>query len=110
MDIIERLKQDISRNAYHAKIQEKLNEICYDADMMSYHLLTARGKAFEAIALLNLLTDSTDGDSVYEEAERDAAGVIKGIQPVSGEWTMQAIIFLLDEAGFYGEEYFRSHL
>lgn len=105
-ELMEKLTQDISRNAYRAYIQDHLKDIGYDASMMEYHANTENGKAFEAMELLNLLTNSEKGDGIYREAERDAAGTVKEIEDRFGRGSAAAIIALLDQAGFDGKAYY----
>ena len=98
-EIIKKLRNDILSNAYRATCCEELRDLNYDAGMMEWHANTYKGKAFEAIELLNFITDSAKGDELFEQAEEEARKDIKaaGLD----------IIRILDLAGFNGAEYYR---
>ena len=77
IDIIEKLTNDITRNAYHAEIQDYIAHILdYDRNMMEFEASVNYGKAFEAVELLNLLTGTEKGDDLYNNAKKDAHGTI----------------------------------
>ena len=105
--IINKLTSDISRNAYRAIIQEELKNSGFDSSMMDYQSCIDFGKAFEAIEILDLVTDSTKGDEVYKEAERDAKGTIKALQDRYGN-SKKYYILMLNEAGFDGPVYYSN--
>lgn len=106
--LITRLTEDISRNAYQARIRVALQKLDIDRDMMLYHELTARGKAFEAIEVLSLITDEPmRGHNIYQAADLDATGDCKRIEAELGTHTKEGIVALLDKAGFLGEDYYR---
>lgn len=106
-EIIEKLTNDISRNAYHAAITTFLGEtLNYDSNMMEYSSNVASGKAFEAIELLNTITGTTQGDTIYDAAEADANGTIRAAMESPSMETI--IVTLLNEAGYDGAAHYAA--
>ena len=104
--IIEKLENDITRHAYRAKIQEQLKTLEYDASMMEYYSNVSMGQAFEAIELLNLITNKPHhGDDVFNAAEEEAIQDVKRIMREYG-YSKAGFIALLDAAGFSGVEHY----
>ena len=96
--IIERLQCDISTKAYRAACCEALVRFGYDTSMMDYHANTYNGEAFEAISILNWMTNSTKGDDFYNAAQEEA---FEYISKAEGN-----LIKILDAAGFNGKEHY----
>lgn len=113
IDIIEKLTNDITRNAYHAEIQDYIAHILdYDRNMMEFEASVNYGKAFEAVELLNLLTDTEKGDDLYNNAKEDAHGTIDNARvnaATAADPTKAYIIALLDAAGYIGAEHYAAN-
>ena len=113
IDIIEHLTNDITRNAYRAEIQDYIaHNLGYDRSMMEFEASVNYGKAFEAIALLNLLTDTEKGDDLYNNAKEDAHGMIdtaRADTATAADPTKAYIIALLDAAGYTGTEHYAAN-
>lgn len=97
-ELIDRLTNDIKRNAYSARICEELKYLGFDSGMMEYNCTSDRGKAFEAMELLGLISDTIDRDAIFESAEAEAMNDIReaGYDTVT----------LLNLAGFDGPSYY----
>lgn len=110
IDIIEKLTNDITLNAYRAEIQDYLAHILnYDRHMMEFSANIDYGKAFEAIKLLNLLTGTEKGDDLYNNAKEDARGTIDTARAdavTAADPTKAYTIALLDAAGYIGAEHY----
>lgn len=113
IDIIEKLTDDITRNAYRAEIQDYLAHILdYDRRMMEFSASIDYGKAFEAIKLLNLLTGTEKGDDLYNSAKEDAHSTIDTARAnavTAADPTKAYTIALLDEAGYTGAEHYAAN-
>lgn len=101
-ELIQTLAEDIRLNAYRARIDEELSNLGFDVTMMDYHCSTNRGKSFEAIRLLNLVTGSTIGDDFFDDAEQDANYDMRVVD--------YDIVLLLDLAGFDGSSYYATYM
>ena len=97
-ELIDRLTNDIKRNAYTAKICEELKDLGFDSSMMEYHCTTERGKAFEAMEILGLISEAIDRDEIFNAAEEEAINDIRE----AGYDTVK----LLNLAGFDGPAYY----
>lgn len=113
IDIIEHLTNDITRNTYNAEIQDYIAHILgYDRNMMEFEASVNYGKAFEAIKLLNLLTDTEKGDDLYNNAKEDAHGMIDNARvyaATAADPKKAYIIALLNAAGYIGAEYYAAN-
>lgn len=101
-ELIQTLRDDIRLNAYRARIAEELSNLGFDVTMMDYHCSVGRGKSFEAIRLLNLVTGSTIGDDIFDDAEEDANYDIRVVD--------SDIVLLLNFAGFDGSSYYSAYM
>lgn len=113
IDIIEHLTNDITRNAYRAEIQDYIaHNLGYDRSMMEFEASVGYGKAFEAIKLLNLLTDTEKGDDLYNSAKEDAHGMIDNARvyaATAADPQKAYIIALLNAAGYIGAEHYAAN-
>ena len=113
IDIIEHLTNDITRNTYNAEIQDYIAHILgYDRNMMEFEASVNYGKAFEAIKLLNLLTDTEKGDDLYNNAKEDAHGMIDNARvyaATAADPKKAYIIALLNAAGYIGAEHYAAN-
>lgn len=107
-EIITKLTNDISRNVYRATIEEHLKNLGYVASMMEWQAATEFGKAFEAIEVLTMITESDRGDKVYREAQRDAEGTIETLSDRYG-YTKKYFVSLLNEAGYDGKAHYEIY-
>ena len=97
-ELIDRLTNDIKRNAYTAKICEELKDLGFDSSMMEYHCTTERGKAFEAMEILGLISETIDRDEIFESSEAEALNDIREAE--------YDTVTLLNLAGFDGPAYY----
>lgn len=97
-EIIKKLKDDIEFKAFRAFCCETLKALDYDKSMMEYHENIYNGEAFEAISLLNWITNSSQGDDIYNDATTKAHEAI-----VEAGYD---IITILDLAGWNGKEHY----
>ena len=97
-ELIDRLTNDIKRNAYSARICDQLKDLGFDSGMMEYHCTTERGKAFEAMEILGLISETIDRDAIFESAEAEAMNDIREAE--------YDTVTLLNLAGFDGPAYY----
>ena len=96
-ELIDRLTNDIKRNAYTAKICEELKYLEFDSGMMEYNCTTSRGKAFEAMEIMRMITGES-AEEIFESSEAEALNDICE----AGYDTVK----LLNLAGFDGPAYY----
>ena len=107
-EIITKLTLDINRHAYRATIQEHLKNLGYDSSMMDWESAKCYGKAFEAIEVLNMITESNRGDDLYGDAVADAEADIKVADELYG-YSKKYFIDLLNRAGYDGKAHYELH-
>ena len=101
IEIINKLKDDISYKAYRATCCDELKDLNFDVGMMEWHAAIYKGEAFEAIELLNWITGSQKGDELFEKAEEEARQDIKAAN--------YDLVKILNMAGFDGEAYYEAN-
>ena len=96
-ELIARLTNDIKRNAYTSRICEELKDLGFDSRMMEYHCTTNRGKAFEAMEIMRMITGES-AEEIFESSEAEALNDIREAE--------YDTVTLLNLAGFDGPAYY----